>query len=364
MPFRAETVQRSMYKRTVERSTPAKAEDSTVPPYLSDVVSKCLELDPAKRYQSARELWTDLESWRKAPEEQSRAVLKRRLERILTNRTYLLAAGIAVLLLILGFTAKRWLASSPASSKNIEAAIPSRALAVFPFRNASGDTKLDWLGSSLGEMLTNDIGQSASMRTISEARISQVLHDLRIAPDSPLDPATIDRLSEFTNADIIVWGQYAKFGEALRIDATLADRKNGTQQPITVEAANEKDVLKTVDTLAKQIRQHLTSRSAAIGEMETTAFKPSSSSVDALRDYEKGIQLQHLGKNLEAWMRSSLPLHKIRNFALAYSKLAESLAKAGQDDQAQTTSLKAVELSDKAPTVRKNISSGPPTPKF
>ena len=248
MPFRAETVQRSMYKRTVERSIPAKAEDSSVPPYLSEVVSKCLELDPAKRYQSARELWTDLESWRKGPADQSGTILVRRLLRIVSNRRVQAAAGILLVLLLGGYSARRWLSSSTAGKKT-EAATPSRALAVFPFRNASGDAKLDWLSSSLGEMLSNDIGQSSSMRTISEARISQVLHDLRIAPDSPLDPATLDQLSEFTNADIIVWGQYAKFGDELRIDATLADRKNGTQQPITVQAANEKEVLKTVDLL-------------------------------------------------------------------------------------------------------------------
>ena len=319
------------------------------------MVAKCLELDPAKRYQSARELWTDLESWRKAPEDQSGTVLRRRLQQILTNRTFLVATALALVVFVGGYTAKRWFAASPGSGKKIEAAIPSRALAVFPFRNASGDTKLDWLGSSLGEMLTNDIGQSASMRTISEARISQVLHDLRIAPDSPLDPATLDQLSEFTNADVIVWGQYAKFGDALRIDATLADRKYGTQQPITVEAANEKDVLKTVDTLAKQIRQHLTLSSAAIGEMETTAFKPSSSSVEALRDYEKGIQSQHLGKNLEAMDAFKSSIAQDPNFALAHSKLAETLAKAGQDDQAQTTSLKAVELSEKLPSQEKYL---------
>jgi tetratricopeptide (TPR) repeat protein/predicted Ser/Thr protein kinase len=354
MPFRAETVQRSMYKRTIERSTPAKVEDSTVPPYLSEVVSKCLELNPAVRYQTARELWADLESWRKAPEDQSGTVLPRKLERMLRNRVFLAATGIALLLLVGGYTARHWLSASTVSKKT-EPAVPARALAVFPFRNASGDTKLDWLGSSLGEMLTNDIGQSADMRTISEARISQVLHDLRITPDSHLDPATLDQLSEFTNADIIVWGEYAKFGDELRIDATLADRKNGTQQPITVQAANEKEVLKTVDSLAKQIRQHLTVSSAAIGELETTAFKPSSTSVEALRDYERGLQFQHLGKNLDALDAFNSSIKEDPKFALAYSKLAESYAKAGRDDQAQTASLKAVGLSEKLPTQEKYL---------
>lgn len=354
MPFRAETVQRSMYKRTVERSIPAKAEDASVPPYLSEVVSKCLELDPQNRYQTARELWNDLETWRKAPTEQSGAVWARRLQRAFRDRRVLAAAGSVVFLLAVGFVVRR-LASTPPVDSKTESTVPLRALAVFPFRNASGDSKLDWLGSSLGEMLTNDIGQSATLRTISEARISQVLHDLRVAPDDRLDPATLDRLREFTNADIIVWGEYAKFGDELRIDATLADKKSGTQIPLKVQAANEKAVLKSIDSLANQIRQNLTLSSAAIGELETTAFKPSSNSVEALRDYEKGMQLQHLGKNLEALESFKSSLKADPDFALAYSKLAETYASSGQDDQAQTASLKAVELSEKLPSQEKYL---------
>ena len=54
------------------------------------------------------------------------------------------------------------------------------SLAVLPFHNASGDPKLDWLGSSMAEMLSTDVGQSASIRMVSEDRVEQVLKDLRI----------------------------------------------------------------------------------------------------------------------------------------------------------------------------------------
>ena len=73
------------------------------------------------------------------------------------GRTLLVVLGIVV--------ARRWTNTSGVT-KTEAAVIPSRALAVFPFRNASGDAKLDWLGASLGEMLTNDIGQSASLRRL------------------------------------------------------------------------------------------------------------------------------------------------------------------------------------------------------
>jgi TolB-like protein len=41
---------------------------------------------------------------------------------------------------------------------------PQVSLAILPFKNASADSSLSWLGATLAEMLTTDIGQSASLR--------------------------------------------------------------------------------------------------------------------------------------------------------------------------------------------------------
>jgi tetratricopeptide (TPR) repeat protein/predicted Ser/Thr protein kinase len=354
MPYSAETVQRSMYKRTVERSASVISIDPAIPKYLSEVVAKCLEIDPQERYQNAHELWTDLETWHAGETNATSLVVRRHVRQAFGKPTIPIAAAV-VLLVVLGIVlARRWTGTSGVA-KTEAAVIPSRALAVFPFRNASGDPKLDWLGASLGEMLTNDIGQSASLRTISEERVSQVLHDLRIAPDARIEPATIDQLTQFTNADVVVSGEFAKFGDEVRIDATITDRKNGTQIPVKAQAASEKDVLKAVDALAGQIRRNLALSSSAIGELETTAFKPSSSSIEALRDFARGEQLQRLGKNLDATEAFKSSIGHDPDFALAYSKLSETLAEAHQDDQAQSASLKAVELSATLPKQEKYL---------
>src|SRR5271165_3808334 len=108
MPFRAETVQRSMYKRTVERAISPAAEDPSVPAFLSEVVSKCLEIDPAKRYQTANDLWADLESWRIGLADQTGNVVARRLQAWVKNRNVQIAAGILVLLLAGGIAIRKW----------------------------------------------------------------------------------------------------------------------------------------------------------------------------------------------------------------------------------------------------------------
>ena len=75
-------------------------------------------------------------------------------------------------------------------------------------------------------MLSTDVGQSAHLRTVSSDRLHQILKDLRIPVNADFDPDALRHLAEFSNADMLVSGHYAKFGEQIRIDATLQDLRD------------------------------------------------------------------------------------------------------------------------------------------
>src|SRR5271165_688435 len=62
LPFRAESTFQLMYKHVNEAPKDPRAICPDLPPYIANVILKCLEKDPAKRYQSAREILTDLET--------------------------------------------------------------------------------------------------------------------------------------------------------------------------------------------------------------------------------------------------------------------------------------------------------------
>src|SRR6202050_696413 len=63
MPYKAESALASLIKRTQQRAVPVSEHDDTIPPALSNIVSKCLERDAAVRYQSSAEILRDLDSW-------------------------------------------------------------------------------------------------------------------------------------------------------------------------------------------------------------------------------------------------------------------------------------------------------------
>lgn len=351
-PFKADTALATLLKRTQEKPQPPAEVDPTIPKAISDVVMKCLEIDRDQRFSNAREILEDLgqempTSVRTVAPTLPPAIPAPQAKEIspfARYRTWLVASAAVVLLAALGFVFRGKILPAKRA-----APVEQASLAILPFRNASGDASLDWLGPSLADMLSTDVGQSARLRTISPDRLHQVLSDLKITPDAAIDPTTVSRIAEFSSADTVVWGQYAKFGDQIRIDATLLDLKHNRRAPLKIAAASEKEIPGTVDGLADLIRKNLAVSSDVLKELKASSFQPSSKSVPALRDYNEGVQLLRQGKDLEAQKQLQASIKEDPEFALAYSRLAQASANLGHDNEAEQFSRKAVDLSQSLP---------------
>ena len=170
MPFRADSALASLIKRTQERAVPISDHDSTIPGALTAIVSKCLERDPNLRYQSSSEMLRDLDAWQG---NHAAATLGFHPAVKPWGQTIpwpLLGGLVTVLILaIVGYVFRVKLFSPSA-----EKPVATLSLAVMPFQNTSGDPSWDWLGPSLADMLSTDVGQSSHLRTVSPDRVQQV----------------------------------------------------------------------------------------------------------------------------------------------------------------------------------------------
>jgi tetratricopeptide (TPR) repeat protein len=346
MPFKAETAMASLLKRNQERALPAMELDASVPKGLSDIVSKCLERDLDLRYQSAQEILADLDAWQGKRPVAASVVMPVPAPQRAVRWKWIAAGTLAAAVAIGGWALSDKLTSKTGSKA---AAGPEVSLAILPFRNASTDLSIDWLGPSLAEMLRTDMGQSASLRMVSSDRLHQVLKDLRIPENAVFDQDTLRRLAEFSSADTVVWGQYIKVGEQIRIDATLRDLKHQRTIPVKAEAPNEKGLLPAIVQLAQSIQQNLSLSSDVLQELRAKSSHPSSSSLLALRSYNEGLELARQGNHLEAAKRFEASVQADPEFALAYSKLGQTYSNLRNDDKAEQFSRKAVDLSDKLP---------------
>ena len=349
MPYKADTALGSMYKRTKERALPPIAVNPEVPGFLSDLVSRCLDPEPQRRFQSTREIIHEFEAWRGGAARDALAPIRDFLRRVPPYQKWLAVGLTAGLVITLGFFALRGRFSLTAKNASSSTAPPAVSLAVLPFRNASGDPSVDWLGASLAEMLRTDVGQSAALRTVSADRVHQIMKDLRIAPNAELDPDTRRRLAEFSNSENIVYGQYFKIGDQIRIDATLEDLKRQRTFPLKVEASSENDILTAVEQLAHTLQQNLALSPDLLKDLRAKSFKPSSRSVQALRFYNEGLELSRMGNNTEAARRFESSIQQDAEFALAYTRLGQTYSALGYDDKAEENSRRSVELSASLP---------------
>jgi eukaryotic-like serine/threonine-protein kinase len=347
LPFTGSSPYEVMAQRLHATPQPAASLNPDLPAHLRKILERCMAIDPAARYQTVADILQDLDAggFRTTMrfEVSRRPWLRPALGMVVLVA---LAAGAIVILRV-----RRTQAPAPPAA----AVNHPLSLAILPFRNASGDASLDWLGPSLAEMLLTDVGRSASLRSVPPNRVQQILRDLRITPESTIDPKTVRKLAQFTSADTMIWGQYVKLGSAIRIDATLEDVKRQRSIPLKAQAPDQDGLQAAVDQLAQSIREGLSLSSDALGELKATAFKPSTRSLDALKSYNEGIQLARQGKQSEALKKFQAATLADPEFALAYARLGQTYSNLGYDTEAEQNSRRAVELSERLPVQEKYL---------
>ena len=369
IPFRAESAIASLVKRTQERAVPLSDVDPTIPPALSMITAKCLERDPKARYNTVQELIDDLDVFEgKRPRSSGtgRPALRASVfadpaipvgaeAKTAAKKFPLKWVGIGAVALALvagiGIAVRSKIGGGTAGGQRASAAALS--LAIVPFYNDSSDPSLNWLSSSLSETLSTDIGQSQRVRLVSPSRLQQALRDLHISPQSQLDLSTLKRIADFTNATTVVYGQYSKFGDQIRINATVYDLKNDRTFDLKTDVPNEKEILSGLDSLAAQVRGNLSTNPDVLRDLKGHAQYVLTKSVPALRAYDEGLQLARAGKNQDAAKSFEEAVADDPGFALAYSKLSLAYHSLGFDDKADMASRRAVTLSDNLPAQEK-----------
>jgi serine/threonine protein kinase len=242
-PIGGDSAVADLMKRMQSAPPSPRSVDPAIPEALDDIIVRCLQPDPAARFQTTSELAAELNALDAdghrmlAPggtTSPSAALSPATRDGIrlpiaqLVRRRKAIAAALFVLLVAGGVFLARDRFVSGNRSDNSTVGGPAISLAILPFRNASGDPALDWLGSSLPEMLRTELGQSSHLQTVPPDRVRGVFRDLHVSSDSAFDPATLRRLAEFTNAQTVLWGQYLRFGNEIRIDAALEDLRRQT----------------------------------------------------------------------------------------------------------------------------------------
>ena len=355
MPYAAESAIASLVKRTQEPVVPLIKVDANLSPELSEIVCRCLERDPAQRFATVQDLAEELEIWQGKRPRTAESMLRRQAATQVVAAPPVkrlpikwIVAGAAALVLGVGaVVGTHYLSPNRPTTGAVQG--PVTSLAIVPFRNATGDASLDGVGAYLAGALVTDVGQSRSLRTVSSERIRQLLSDLQLGSDSILDGATLKRLGAASDAQVVVWGQYSKLGDQIRLDVSVYDLKRDRVTPLNFQAPNQNALPAAVDKLAQAIRENLSLSASVVKELQSQAFQPSSKSLPALSAYNQGVDLTHRWDYLDARKHFQAATTADPEFALAHARLAQADSVLGYDSEAEAASRKALELSQNLP---------------
>ncbi|NWG75046.1 MAG: protein kinase [Rubrivivax sp.] len=186
-----------------------------VPAELGAVISRCLEKDPAKRYQKADELRAALEAVR-AGTASTWAALRYRLRR---RRWVVTAAAVIIVVALLfglniGGLRTRLTGGPGAAAKPFK-------LAVLPFENLTGDPEQEYLSDGMTQEMISVLGSLHPARMSVIARTSVMRYKK--------SDASIDQIGRELGLEYVLEGSARREADRIRISAELIDARNQTQ---------------------------------------------------------------------------------------------------------------------------------------
>ncbi|HEX5734154.1 MAG TPA: protein kinase [Blastocatellia bacterium] len=283
LPFEGET-STAVVDRIVHQEPPALARfNYNVPAELERITRKCMEKDRERRYQSTRDLVTDLRNLQRDADSGalSSSQIQRRTE----------------------------------AGRGARARKAIDSIAILPFANASNEPDTDYLSDGITESIINNLSQVPKLRVMARSTVFRY-------KGRESDPREVGR---DLGVRAVLTGRLLQRGELLVIKAELVDAVDGSQ--LWGEQYNRKlaDIFSIEEEISKEISEKL--RLKLSGAQKKRLTKRHTENTEAYQLYLKGRF--HWNKRTEEELRKGIQYFEQAisvdpSYALAYSGLADS----------------------------------------
>jgi tetratricopeptide (TPR) repeat protein len=344
-PFYAESAIASLLKRTTQRAIPLADIDRNIPASLSNIVSKCLEKEPANRYQTADELVADLRAWQGrggAKTKISASSARLRLYRLKEIPWPRIAVGVVLILAIVAGTVWYMIQRQRMAKAVVHAPV---SVLVADFQNNTGDNLFD---DTLEPMFNVALEGASFINASNRGNARKTAAALPNNPSQKLDEQTSRLVAVKEGIAAIVTGTLNKNGSGYALGIKAIDAVTGnTLADTNVNAANKDDLLLQVPKLAIPIRKALGDTTPSSVQLSEAQGTLSTSSLEALHQYSLGMEQQAQGKMGDALQSFSKASQLDPNFARAYSGMAAASGNLGKLTDAQKYAKLAMEHVDR-----------------
>ena len=278
---------------------------------LETIILKCLDKDPDRRYQSARELLVDLQRLESSsssyPPPPTPSVWGRVARMTAYGAAGLLTLALGLMAMNVGGLRDRLMGRTrPAQI---------RSIAVLPLGNLSGDPREDYFADGMTEALITELAQIGGLRVISRTSVMVYKGAKKSLP----------QIARELQVDAVVDGSVQRSGDKVRINAELIEASTDRHLWAKSYERDLRDILTLQSAVARAITDEVQikltpqeqARLVKSRQVNPEAFE----AYLAGRFYWNKRTAEGLEKSITYFQRA---ISKDPNYALAYAGLADS----------------------------------------
>jgi serine/threonine protein kinase/tetratricopeptide (TPR) repeat protein len=374
-PFEGETTTDVIVAITQKEPAPLLRFAPNVPAELDWIVTKALRKDRDERYQTIKELTTDLRRLKQrlefevelersiAPESFTRSSFNTvvaptiqdraqpTVEKTVSHvssaeyivsgiRKHKIAAVVAglILLALAGVSAYFVTHRKPTLTDK-------DTILLTDFVNTTGEPVFD---GTLKQALSVQLGQTPFLNIFPDERVRETLRFMNRSPDERVTKDIGREICERQGIKALLVGTIKSLGTHYII--TLEALNAHTGDPIAteqVEADSKEKVLSSLGKAAADLRQKLGESLNSIQKYGVGIEQATTSSLDALKAFSQGNEARASGHSREALTFYQKAVELDPNFALAYARIAVYYGNQDQLESAKEYAIKAFDLRDR-----------------
>jgi eukaryotic-like serine/threonine-protein kinase len=328
-----------------------------VPPELERIVSKTLQKNSDRRYQTIKDLLIDLTSLKHElefarrlsqsthPISGERETAEQRPEaRTITIQTHSFKSWLGVALVLVVISAAAFLYFWRVRAKPSASRPTITSLAVLPLENLSGDAAEDYFADGMTEALINDLAQIRALKVISRTSVMRYKRASKSLPE----------IARELNVDGVIEGSVQRSGGRVRVTAQLIYAASDTHLWSRSYEREGADILRlqsdVAGAIAEEIRVQVTP--------DERVRLASSRSIDPRAHEAYLLGRYHLTKLNESDLRQAVEsfqraIEIAPDFAAAYAGLSDAWRERGvwgatsfkdAEPQTRNAAVRAIEL--------------------
>lgn len=298
-----------------------------VPRKLERIVERCLEDDPARRFQTVADLQRALSALGAG----GAAMMRLGHARAITAACAVMAAVAAAAWLQFG--------SPPALTDK-------DTVVLADFTNRTGDPVFD---GALRQGLSVQLEQSPFLSIVPDGLVRQTLALMGRKSDSALTPAVALDLCQRVGSAAVIEGSIAQIGTPYQVAVRAVDCANGeTLASVESQAADKNHVLAALGNASSRLRARIGESMHTVKKYDTPLEQATTASLPALKAYSDAMKLISSGTDVPSsilFLQRAIELDP--QFAQAYGMLSIAYTTQGESRLAADYAREAYAWRDK-----------------